>query len=603
MIKTPEKVLYVDLANRSYDVAEQPELFDKFLGGSGLAIELLTKECPQGTDPFAPENPIIMAPGPLGGLFPSAGKTVATFKSPVTGNLGETHAGGRLAVSLKLAGYGALVIKSTSDAPLLLEIGKDSVSFRDASPLKGLSSLESERRLRGCAAVARMQSVLSIGSAGENKVSYACVNVDRYNYFGRLGLGAVFGAKNLKAISIVGSGYLEVPSPEAYKRVFKKIYKEEIETDKMRKYHFTGTPANVSVLNEIRALPTKNFQRGTFENADEICGEVLGERWLNRKVSCPLCPIGCMHIAGLRPAFASGYEYEPIDVYNNYESIYALGSNLCVRDAEGVLRLIHRANSLGIDTMLAGNVLAWATEAFEKGLISTKHTEGLILKWGDVETYLAMMDKVVSRSNGFYQTLAKGVERAAETYGGAEFAMAIGGNGLAGYYTGYASMLGTVVGARHSHNDNAGYDIDQRMLQEKMKPDLIIEDLSRENEWRYVLTSLVICLFARKVYSEKNVVEALKAIGINRSLKELKNLGKTAYQHAFDFKFREGFDFSQLRIPNRIFESPTANGKLDEAVFAGMMQKYLISHFSANLQKKRRGSTELEPKKLNSPVV
>jgi len=582
--KILDKVLYVDLGECKYEIAEQPELFDRFLGGSGLAIELLLKECPEGIDPYAPENPVILAPGPLGGLFPSAGKTVATFKSPITGNLGESHAGGRLASCLRLAGYGALVIKNSAATPTFLEITDGEVVFRDASPLKGFSSLEVERRLRGCAAVARLQSVISIGAAGENRVAYACANVDRYNYFGRLGLGAVLGSKNLKVISIVGSGSIMVPDPKFYKKTFRRLYAEEIETDKMAKYHFTGTPANVLVLNEIKALPTKNFQKGTFECAEALSGENLGEKWVERKVSCPLCPTGCMHIAKIRQPFASGYEYEPLDVYHNYESIYALGSNLCIRTSEEVLKLIHKANIYGIDTMLLGNVLGWATEAFENGLINQQHTAGLAPKWGDTETYLAIIDNIVSASNEFYAKLAEGVEKAAEAYGGQDFAIALGGNGPAGYHTGYASVLGTIVGARHSHNNNGGYDIDQKMLHQNLNQSHVVSELIKENEWRYVLTSLVICLFARRIYNEKNVVEALKAVGIERSVKELQKLGRQIYARAFEFKFREGFDFNKVKVPRRLFESLTSNGKIDEAVFRDMLKEYVKAEFDSALQ-------------------
>jgi aldehyde:ferredoxin oxidoreductase len=576
-------VLYVDLKEQKHEIVEVPELLEEFLGGSGLAIELLVKECPSGADVLAPENPVVLAPGPFGGLFPSAGKTVAAFKSPVTGNLGESHAGGRLAVSLRLAGYGALVIKDAASSPTLLEIDSEGVSFRSALPLKGSSALEVERRLRACTSCTRMQSIVSIGLAGENRVAYAGVNVDRYNYFGRLGLGAVFGSKNLKGISIVGSGSIEVPNVELFKKTFKKLYDEEVETDKMAKYHYTGTPANVLVLNEIGALPTKNFQLGKFEHAEAISGETLGSDWLDRKVSCPLCPIGCMHVARLWPSFARGFEYEPVDAYNNYESVYALGSNLLVKSAEEVLRLVHQANLFGLDTMLLGNVLAWATEAYEKGMISQTRIGGVTPRWGDTDAYLAMIENIALRSTSFYDTLAQGLDRAAEAYGGTEFAMTFGGNGPAGYHTGYASVLGTVIGARHSHNNNAGYNIDQRMLHEKLDEDWVLKELKKENEWRYVLTSLVVCLFARRIYSERRVVEALKAVGIERSVKELKALGANVYKRAFEFKFREGFDFGKLRIPPRIFESATANGKLDKTVLTSMLQRYVKMEFGKKL--------------------
>lgn len=585
MTKPLDRVLYIDLTEKKSEIAEQPELFERYLGGSGLAIELLLRVCSQGIDPLDPQNPIVLAPGPLGGLFPSAGKTVATFKSPITGNLGETHAGGRLASCIKMAGYGALVIQNSATTSTLLEIKGEHVSFHDASPLKGMSSLEVEKRLRACATVAKMQSVVSIGSAGENAVSYACVNVDRYNYFGRLGLGAVFGSKNLKAISITGSGSIEVPNPEHYKRIFNEIYREEVETDKMAKYHFIGTPANVLVLNEIKALPTKNFKDGSFEHAEALAGETLGKKWLERKVSCPSCPIGCMHIAKIRQPFAEGYEYEPIDVYHNYESIYALGSNLCIETAEETLKLIHRANVLGVDTMLIGNILAWATEAFEKGLINKKQTADLIPKWGSAETYLSMMNNIVSKSNEFYAKLSQGLDKTTDFYGGEDFAIAVGGNGLAGYHTGYASILGTIVGARHSHNNNSGYEIDQKSMHKKAKPDQIVNELTKESEWRYVLTSLVVCLFARRVYTERRVVEALKSVGIERSVGDLEKLGAEIYRKAFAFKFREGFDFNKVKIPNRLFESPTANGKLDKRVLRYMLAKYVKTEFDIALQR------------------
>ncbi len=584
MSRFPDRVLHIDMSEKSSETVEEPQLFEDFLGGSALAISLLLRECPRGTDPFSAENIIVLAPGPFGGVFPCGGKTVATFKSPITGNLGESHAGGRLATCMRLAGYGAIVIKGSSAFPVFLEISSDEVNFRDATPLKGFASPEVERRLRGCAELARLQSIVSVGQAGENRVAYACVNVDRYNYFGRLGLGAVFGSKNLKAVSVMGTGSIKVPKPDRYKQIFKKIYAEIVETDKMAKYHFEGTPANVLVLNEIKALPTKNFQEASFEYAEEISGETLGKSWLEKKTSCPMCPIGCMHVAKLKPSFASGYEYEPIDVYHNYESVYALGSNLCIRSAEEVLNLIHTANMLGVDTMLIGNVLAWATEAFEKGIISKKETNGLAPRWGDAETYLNMTENIVSKTTGFYESLAQGVENAAKAYGGQEFAVAISGNGPAGYHTGYAFLLGTLVGGRHSHNNNGGYDIDQKILQQKMRTEQIAEQLIKENNWRYALTSLVICLFARRIYTEKRVTEALKVLGIERSVKELEKLGEETYRRAFEFKFREGFDFGKVKIPCRFFESSTANGKLDENTFNNILGDFIRLQFNTAVQ-------------------
>ncbi|MEM4700046.1 MAG: aldehyde ferredoxin oxidoreductase C-terminal domain-containing protein [Candidatus Nezhaarchaeales archaeon] len=567
------RVMRVDLAERACEVLERPELREEWLGGSGAAISLLLEECPQGVDPFSPENPLVLAVGPLNGLFPCASKTVAAFKSPVTNNLGETHAGGRLGLALRMAGLDAIVIKGFSERPCALSIVNDRAHFIDASPLVGATALEAERYLRSMG-VPGLQSTLTIGPAGERMVSYANVCVDRYNYFGRLGMGAVMGAKNLKAVSVAGTGEVKVPNADLYKRLYERVYDEVVNTEKMSKYHYVGTPVNVLALNAIKALPSKNFRDATYERAEEISGELIAEKYLEFKLSCAGCPLGCLHVAKLRDPFRPGYEYAPIDVYYNYESIYALGSNLCIGDAASVLRLIRRANELGMDTMLLGTALAWATEAYERGLISPSETI-VEPKWGDLEAYLRMVDFIVSPPNDFYAALSQGPERASEAYGGGEFCLTIGGNGMPGYHTGYANILGMLVGARHSHNSNAGYSIDQRALKEPMGLEEAVRRLAREDDWRYVLTSLVICMFSREVYTEGVVVECLRAVGLERTVDELLSMGRRIYLRAQEFKSREGFSLRSVKVPERLFETPTPHGRLDRGVLERMLELYI----------------------------
>lgn len=567
------KVMRIDLTERSYEVQERPELREEWLGGSGAAISLLSEECPRGADPFSPENPLIVAVGPLNGLFPCASKSVAAFKSPMTSNLGEAHAGGRLGLALRMAGLDAIVVKGLSERPCVLSIVNDKVDFIDASPMVGTTALEAERYLRSLGTPG-LQSVVTIGPAGERMVFYASACVDRYNYFGRLGMGAVMGAKNLKAISIAGTGEVRVPNADAYKRLYERVYNEVVKTEKMSKYHYVGTPVNVLALNAIKALPTRNFREASYERAEEISGELIAERLLEFKMSCAGCPLGCLHVAKLRHPFRPGYEYAPVDVYYNYESIYALGSNLCVGDAVGVLRLIRRANELGVDTMTLGTALAWATEAYERGLVSRAETV-VEPRWGDVEAYLKMIDLIASPPNDFYVALSQGPHRAAEAYGGEEFCLTIGGNGMPGYHTGYANVLGMVVGARHSHNSNAGYSIDQRALREPMGPEEMVKRLAREDDWRYVLTSLVICMFSREVYTEEVVVECLRAVGLERSIEELASLGRKIYLKAQEFKSMEGFDLRSVKVPERLFETPTPHGRLDRGALEKMLELYI----------------------------
>jgi aldehyde:ferredoxin oxidoreductase len=187
------RVLRIDLTKKRFWVEERPDLFEKGLGGAGVAIELLHELCPKGADPLGPENPIILAVGPLNPLFPLASKAVAMFKSPHTGNLGESHCGGRVALALRLAGFGALVIQGRSEVPVYLAIHRGRVQFRDARALWGVSSsLTVGRVLREIESGSGARTILRIGRAGERLVTYANVIAETYRHFGRLGLGAVF---------------------------------------------------------------------------------------------------------------------------------------------------------------------------------------------------------------------------------------------------------------------------------------------------------------------------------------------------------------------------------------------------------------------------
>ncbi|MCS7113137.1 MAG: aldehyde:ferredoxin oxidoreductase [Candidatus Bathyarchaeota archaeon] len=573
MTDTLSRILYIDLSDGRSWVEDRRDLFDDRIGGLGVAVKLYSEKCKLGSDPFDPENPVVFTVGPLNGLYPSISKTVAVFKSPITGTYGESHAGGRLSIAIRMAGYGAIVIIGYSDKPVFIDIEDSNVRFRDAKPLLGLSSLEVEERLRTCTRA--MESIVSIGLAGERVCFYASVNVDRYNYFGRLGLGAILGSRNVKALRIRGSGSIKPKDPEGYRRLFEKLYRVIVETDAMAKYHYTGTPANIMVLNEIGALPTRNFRESKFEYAEDISGEKIGETLLERKASCPLCPIGCMHIARLRLEFARGYEYEPIDVYYNYESMYALGTNLGLKNPTDILRLIYTANLYGFDTMLLGNVLAWMTEAYESGLISDSDTNGLKLSWGDIDPYLEAVKRIAYGDKDLYIYAAQGLKQLTDVYGGRDYAIQIAGNGMPGYHTGYASIIGFLVASRHSHNSNAGYDIDQQALKRRYTDEEFIDRIIEEEDWRNILVSLVACMFSRRVYSPDVVIDALKTVGFDYSLDELIRIGKEIYTDIYRIKSSEGFDPRRIYVPRRLFETPSASGILSEERFRKLLDLYM----------------------------
>ncbi len=564
---TLANVLHVDLSRKRYWVENRQKLFEKYLGGTGVATQLLHEECPEGCDALSAENTIIFAVGPLTGLFPLASKTVAMFKSPHTGNLGESHCGGRSAVAIRMAGYGAIVIKGASDIPVYLSIHGNQVRFRDASSLWGMENTFTVGRIiRENEPGAGSRTIMRIGGAGEKLVSYACVTTETYRHFGRLGLGAIFGSKKLKAVVVSGKRSLPVTDRKRYQEVYDSIYQTAISSPLMQKYHDLGTAENVLPLNLLGGLPTKNLREARCEGASGISGETFAEQYLGRRLACSHCPIGCIHIAALREPYVNEpYFYKTSMVSYDYEPIYALGSMLGVSDARGFLRLMEQVEVFGLDVMSTGVVLAWATEAMERGIISEKETSGLKLNWGDYRVYMDAVRLIVEQPTDFYKALARGVDYSASAFGGENHALAFGTNEMPGYHTGPAAYVGVLIGSRHSHLDNAGYSVDQKVLAKKqISPEELAESLLSEERWRQILSSLVICFFARGIYGVDTVLRALRSAGFDLSEVDLNRIGKEIHLDKYRFKIREGFELTTSSLPMRIFETPTPVGKLDK---------------------------------------
>ena len=568
------KVLYIDLGKEESWVEEKQDLFDQWMGGTGVGIKLLMEECPEGVDPLSPKAPVIFCIGPLNGMFPVATKMVATFKSPLTGELGESYAGGRLPLAARFAGHEAIVIRGAAQRPSYISINNADVKIKDATSIWGVEAQTVGMILREHEPGTGRRSIIRIGPAGENLVRYAGVLVDTYRHLGRLGLGAVFGSKKLKAMVISGTEHVEIPDHKRYREVYNRLYSTTVQTDVMEKYHDIGTSVNINVLNWLKGLPTRNFQSTSFPEAENISGEMFADKYLSRRLSCAGCPIGCIHIASLKSAFSTHHEFEVRKVSYDYEPIYSLGSNLGVSSAEGLLQLIDACERLGLDVMSAGVVLAWATEAYERDIISPQETLGVPLQWNDVKNYLKALDFIVRPPNEFYSALARGVDYASSKHGGQDFAMALGGNEVSGYHTGPASIVGQIVGVRHSHLDNAGYSIDQKAAKKPLSPEQMVDEIIKEDNFRGVFNSLVGCLFARGVYTNENIIDALGAVGIEKTVDDLDDLGKRIFNEKYRFKTREGFDLSKVRVPKRFYETVSTLGKVDSQTVEEMLRLY-----------------------------
>jgi aldehyde:ferredoxin oxidoreductase len=247
-----------------------------------------------------------------------------------------------------------------------------------------------------------------------------------------------------------------------------------------------------------------------------------------------------------------------------------------VSSTEGLLRLFEEVETLGLDAISSGVVLAWATEAQQKGLISDRETAGLELRWGDHDTYLKALRLIVDQPTDFYGALARGVDHASSIYGGADFALAFGGIEMAGYHTGPSAYAGYMTGARHSHLDGAGYSLDQKSHASGGRPtvDAVAQALLSEESWRQVLSSLVICYFGREIYTTETVLKTLKLVGYDLTPEDLLKLGREVLKAKYDFKIREGFDFRKLRLPKRVLETATPLGQISESFIFDTVQSF-----------------------------
>lgn len=576
------KVLYINLTTGSSKTIERIDLKEE-LGGTGTATALFLEEVKQTKAPLDEEQPIVITRGAFSPYFPAATKSIAVFYSPLTGQWGESHAGGRLGLALSLAGVDAIVITGKSKNLVYVVIDDGEVKIKEAFHLIGIPSTQTASYIREKEKRAGLRSILRIGPAGEQLAGYAMVIVDTYRHFGRLGLGAVFGSKNLKAILISGTGksIRQLENFNSYRTFFEEL-QGKLTSPEMRKYHEYGTALNILPLNEMGALPTKNLKDSRFPFASHISGEAFAETVLTKKLACAGCPVGCIHIATLRRKFAAEEEWERVDISYDYELIYALGTLLGIKECNGILSLIETVEELGIDAIYGGVLLAWITEAYERGLIGDKELSNHTPTFGDSETYKKMLEEITYSHKEFYRTARKGIEALCEKYGGKEFALLVNKNAMAGYHTGYANLLGQhLIGARNAHTDNGGYAIDQENI--AYTPEQIIDKLYHEEIMRTFYNCTGLCLFVRKIYDIDTTIKAFSLLGNDLTKEDIYKIGEKIYLRKLTFRVKCGFKIEDYEIAQRFFETKAA-GKIMDKIFIERAKKYFAEKIKEKIR-------------------
>jgi len=410
------KILRVNLTKGTYRVEDYPEgWMREYLGGNGVAARILFDELKPGVDPLSPDNILIIGTGALTGtFFPSSGRWGAWFKSPLTTAIwGEAHSGGTWGPELKYAGFDLIVFYGKAEKPVYLFIDDGKVEIRDAKDLWGKDVFETDVILREEIGDERIHSIY-IGQAGEKLVRLACIMDSLYRAAGRCGSGAVMGSKNLKAVVCRGGRDLEVANPDRFQKVctelIEKLRDNPITGSALPTY---GTNVLTNITNAAGILPTFNFQQGWHPEAWKNSGEFQRETILLKNRGCRFCVIRCARFCYID----SGPYAGTIGEGPEYETVWAFGSQC------GVFRLdaIHAANMLcnryGLDTISVGNVIGWAMELYERGIITKEDTDGLELNFGNHEAMVELVRKIALREGKFADLLAEGAKIASEKIG------------------------------------------------------------------------------------------------------------------------------------------------------------------------------------------
>ncbi len=485
------RVLVVDVTDGSARVVEVPEqVLRDHVGGAGLGVRLLTDLAPAGVDPLSPAAPLAFVFSPLVGTpLTTSAKFAVVAKSPLTGLLTDALASSHFAIAGKLTGHDAIVVTGRAPGPTVLLVDGAAVRLEPADPETGRSAADTETSVRE--RFGKAWRVAAIGPAGERGVRYATLSHDG-RHAGRGGLGAVLGAKNVKAVAVRASRKVAPADPAGVLAAARDLRARSFGAA-TAKYRELGTLANLLAFNALSTLPTRNFQAATFEAAPALAAEELAGLRSVARNSCASCSIGCEHIYRGRGGSQTRVEYE---------NVFALGPMCGVADADDVLAASARCDELGIDTISAGGTIAWAMECAERGLIDAPW-----LRFGDGSALLRALDEI-GTGTGLGPLLAEGSRRASEQVGqgSAEFAPHVKGLELPGYEprTLHAMALGLAVNARGAdHNRSGAYEADLAGELDRLDGGPAHVAAAIETEDRAaVMDSLILCKFLRGVFTE-----------------------------------------------------------------------------------------------------
>ena len=548
------KILRIDLDREKVSshplTKEQAELF---LGGRGLGAEILFRELPRGTNPLSPENKMIFATGPLTGTgAPTSGRYSVTTRSPLTGTVFDSNSGGHFGVQLKRSGWDAVVLEGRAERPSYVWVRDDAVEVRNADHIWGSNTHATEDKIKS--ETDKDAKVACIGPAGERQVLISSIINDKHRAAGRGGVGAVMGSKNLKAIAVLGSQEPTTANQEEFiaagRSSLEAISKNPVTKDSLPNY---GTAVLMNIMNEIGALPTFNFQRGFFEDADAISGETIRERILEKRVACDACTIACGRATKIPGKDRQGEGPE-------YETVWALGAACGVGDLEAITEASYLCNEYGLDTISTGSTVACAMELFSAGHLSGGP------KFGDAQAIVDYV-KLIGERSGIGNELAEGSLRFARKHGHPECSMSVKGlempaydpRGIQGMGLAYATSN---RGACHLRAYMTSVEvlgnpalIDRFKIDGKASLTILLQNIAAATD------SMVLCRFSQFAMNPDHYARLLQAVtGVPFTARDLISIGERICNLERAFNAREGFSRKDDSLPRRLLETPLPEG-------------------------------------------
>ena len=533
-----------------------------YLGCRGLGTYYFMKEVAPTVDPLGPENKLIFNTGPLTGTMgTNTGRFQVVTKAPLTGTIGAANSGGYWGPELKYAGYDMIIFEGQSEKPVYLYIKDDKVELRDASTLWGLDAHKSTDAL--VAETDPNAKVACIGPAGETLSMMANIMNDKHRAPGRGGIGAVMGSKKLKAVVVRGTGGVPIADKTRFLDAIKKsrelLSANGVTSGGLPLY---GTNVLVNILNQVGSLPTNNFQKGYFEEADKIGGETLTAERLIRNKGCAACVIGCGRVT------RSEGKYKGRGEGPEYETAWAFGANCGISDMDAILAANFRCNELGLDTISMGATIAAAIELYEMGAIDSTVTGGLELKFGNADVLVPLVE-MTARAEGFGAELAMGSWRLTEKYGHPELSMsakkqempAYDPRGIQGIGLNYATSN---RGGCHVRGYTISPEVlglpeklDQQSIQEKPAWVKGFQDLTA------AVDSAGMCLFTTFALGADSIAEQLAAAtGVDFSGDDLVAVGERIWNLERVFNNTAGFTEKDDHLPKRMYDSPLPDGAM-----------------------------------------